>query len=81
MADEGEAKALAEKRLRLHNKLMRMVTFTFPGNPMLVAGVTVQLDGFGGWDGKHIIKQAVHTVSTSNGYTTKITARRCLEGY
>lgn len=78
--DEGEAKALAEKRLRLHNKLTRFAAFTFPGNPALVAGVTVQLEGWGGWDGKYIVKQAVHTVNSS-GYTTKITTRRCLEGY
>ena len=80
VADAREAKALAEKRLRLHNKLTRMVRFTFPGNPALVASVTVQLEGWGGWDGKYIVKQAVHTVD-ANGYTTKITARRCLGGY
>lgn len=80
VSDTGEAKALAEKRLRLHNKLTRFASFTFPGNPALVASVTVQLEGWGGWDGKYIIKQAVHTVNSS-GYTTKITARRCLGGY
>jgi len=80
VADEAEATALAEKRLRLHNKLTRFASFTFPGNPALVASVTVQLEGWGGWDGKYIVKQAVHTVD-ANGYTTKITARRCLGGY
>ena len=81
VANAGEAKALAEKRLRLHNKLTRLVTFTFPGDPALVAGVTIQLEDWGGWDGKYIVKQAVHTVSSTGGYTTKITARRCLGGY
>ncbi len=81
VADAGEAKALAEKRLRLHNKLTRMVRFTFPGNPALVASVTVQLEGWGGWDGKYIVKQAVHAAGSSGGYTTQIKARRCLEGY
>lgn len=80
VSDAGEAKALAEKRLRLHNRLTRFASFSFPGDPALVASVTVQLEGWGGWDGKYIIKQAVHTVDTS-GYTTKIKARRCLEGY
>lgn len=80
VSDEGEAKALAEKRLRLHNRLTRFASFSFPGDPALVASVTVQLEGWGGWDGKYIIKRAVHTVDTS-GYTTKINARRCLEGY
>jgi len=81
VANVDEAKALAEKRLRLHNKLTRQITFSFPGTPALVAGVTIQLEDWGGWDGKYIIKQAVHTVSSTSGYTTKITARRCLEGY
>ncbi len=80
VSDAGEAKALAEKRLRLHNRLTRFASFSFPGDPALVASVTVQLEGWGGWDGKYIVKRAVHTVDTS-GYTTKINARRCLEGY
>ena len=76
----GEAKALAEKRLRLHNKFARTAAFTLPGNPALAAGVTVLLDKFGGWDGKYIVSQAKHTVKPS-GYTTDIQLRRCLEGY
>ncbi len=74
--DAGEAQALAEKQLRLHNKFNRTASFTLPGNTGLVAGVTVQLEGFGGWDGKYMVKRAVHTVS--NGYTTKIELRKVL---
>ena len=77
----AEAKALAEKHLRLHNKYSRSASFTIPGNPNAVAGVTVMLGGWGGWDGKYIIKQAVHTVDSSGGYTTQIKLRRGLEGY
>ncbi len=75
----GEAEALAKKRLRLHNKLAKTATFTFPGNVGLVAGVTVQLKGWGGWDGKYIVTKAVHTVG-SGGYTTEISLRKAL-GY
>lgn len=75
-----EAKALAEKRLRLHNKFNRTAAFTLPGNPALAAGVTVLLEKFGGWDGKYIVSQARHTVRSS-GYTTDLQLRRCLEGY
>lgn len=81
VANAGEAKALAEKRLRLHNKFTRTASFTLPGNTALVAGVTVMLADWGGWDGKYIIKQAKHTVDSSGGYTTQITVRRVLEGY
>lgn len=76
----AEAKQLAEKMLRLHNKNQRGAEFTMPGNPALVAGVTVNLAGWGGWDGKYIIKTATHTVGGS-GYTTAISLRKVLEGY
>lgn len=67
----GEAQALAEKHLRLHNKFSKKISFTFPGNTALVAAVTVQLKDWGAWDGKYLVTQAIHTVGTS-GYTTKI---------
>lgn len=70
----GEAQALAATYLRLCNKFARTISFTLPGNTSLVAAVTVQLTGWGGWSGKYLITKAVHTVGSS-GYTTKI------EGY
>lgn len=79
VTNAAEAKALAAKHLRLHNKYEKTATFTVPGNPLLVAGVTFNVEGFGGWNGKYIVKQAVHTIS--NGYSTKIVGRRVLEGY
>lgn len=76
----AEAKAMAEKQLRLHNKYARTATFTLLGDPDMLAGVTVLLADWGSWDGKYIVKQAKHTVSAS-GYTTAVTLRRVLEGY
>lgn len=73
----GEAEQLARKRLRLQNKLAKTATFTMPGNVGLVAGVTVQCKGWGGWDGKYIVTRAVHTVA-SGGYTTQISLRKVL---
>ncbi len=81
VATAEEAKKLAEKQLRLHNKFCRTASFTFPGEPDYVAGVTAVLRGWGGWDGKYIIREAKHTVSGSSGYTTEIQLRRVLEGY
>ena len=76
----AEAKAKAEKYLRLHNKFSKTATFTLPGNPNVVAGVTVMLSGWGAWDGKYIVAQASHSVGSS-GYTTQIKLRRVLGGY
>lgn len=79
VSSAGEAKALAEKHLRLHNKFNRTASFTLPGNTALVAGVTVMLEDFGGWSGKYMVKQATHTIDGS-GYTTKIDLRKVLSG-
>lgn len=76
----AEAQFLAAKRLRLHNKYDKSAIFTLPGDPDLLAGVTVELANWGPWSGKYIIKQARHTVG-SGGYETQITLRRVLEGY
>ncbi len=73
----SEAQMLAHKLLRLHNKLETEASFTFPGDTSLAAGCAVELSGFGFWDGKYIIKQAKHTVSSS-GYTTVISLRKAL---
>lgn len=76
----SEAENLAAKQLRLHNKYARVATFTMPGNPALLAGVAITLEGWGVWSGKYIISQAKHSVS-QRGYTTQIKSRKALEGY
>jgi len=76
----AEAKTKAEKYLRLHNKYAKTATFTLPGNPDIVAGVTAKLTGWGAWDGKYIVEQAAHSVGSS-GYTTQVKLRKTLEGY
>lgn len=75
----AEAQTLAHKMLRLHNKYEFEASFTFPGDPKLAAGNTVELSGFGAWDGKFMIKQAKHSLSRS-GYTTAVLLRKCLSG-
>lgn len=81
VADIGEAQKLAKMRLRYHNKFQKTISFTCPGNPDLVSGMCVHLDGFGPWNGKYIIREAKHTLARSAGYTTQISLRRILGGY
>lgn len=76
----GEAKSLAEKMLRMHNKFSKTCQFTTPGDPNLVAGANVDVKGFGAFDGKYVIKQAKHSLGSS-GYQTTISLRNTLEGY
>ena len=80
VSNTGEAQKLAEKHLRLKNKYEYSASFTLPGDPRMVAGVTLAISDFGPWDGKYIIKQVKHSLGGS-GYVTQIELRRVLEGY
>lgn len=75
-----DARQLAMKRLRQKNKKETTCRFTLVGNTLLVVGVTIDVEGYGLFDGKYIINSAVHNV-TGSGYTTQISASKCLEGY
>lgn len=79
VSSSDEAKTLAAKRLRLHNKYEKSASFPMIGDTRLVAGVNVTLKGWGLFDGKYVIKSAKHAVGSS-GYTTKIDLRPALEG-
>lgn len=76
----AEAKTLAQKQLRLHNKYEKTANFTLYGSPQIVAGVAVSLEGWGLWDGKYMVKQAKHNVDGSGGYTTQIRLRTTVGG-
>lgn len=76
----SEAKALAEKRLREHNKFCQTAEFGMQGNTAAAAGCVVLLPNWGSWSGNHLIRRAVHTVG-ENGYETTIETRKVLEGY
>lgn len=77
--NEAEAVRLAKKKLREKNKDAVKIGLTIPGNLEAVAGVTTLIEGFGKLDGKYIITKAGHSIS--NGYTTSLDLRRCLDGY
>ncbi|GEB35312.1 phage late control D family protein [Brevibacillus parabrevis] len=79
VASVAEAQRLAKKKLREANKDSTQVSITMVGNPQYVAGVTVNLSGFGNFDGKYIVTRATH--SQQSGYESSLELRRCLEGY
>lgn len=74
-----EARKLAMKRLRAKNKDRFSASLKIIGETDAAAGATVNIKGFGDFDGKYIIKTAAHSIS--NGYTTALTLRKCLEEY
>lgn len=75
----AEALNLAKKRLREKNKDEVTGSLNMLGNFVLLSGVTVNLLGFGAFDGKYLITRASHDIGS--GYTTNIDVRRCLNGY
>jgi phage protein D len=79
VSNSAEAKALAQKHLRMHNKYAKTASITLLGNPKVLAGVNADLENFGAFNGKYVVKQATHTVGSS-GYTTKVELRCTVEG-
>lgn len=72
----AEGQRLAKKKLREANKGATTVNLTVTSEGHLDAGMTVNLKGFGKFDGKYIITQVTHSQNTVN-----LALRRCLEGY
>ncbi len=70
----ADARVLADKLLRARNKFEKTGRFTLPGNPSLVASEGIDLEGWGAFDGRYIIKRTVHDVS-SGGYKTDMELR------
>ena len=79
MTDIADAERLAKKRLREQNSEEITGTFDMVGNPLMLASVTLNIAGFGAFDGQYIITRAQHDLGA--GYSTSIDVRRCLDGY
>lgn len=74
-----EARKLAMKRLKAKNKDRFSASLKIIGDAGLAAGATVNVSGWGTFDGKYMIKTAAHSIGS--GYTTDLTLRKCLGGY
>lgn len=79
VTSESEAYDLAWRRLRQANKGETTAQFTLPGDTSLVAGLTVQVSGFGAFDNKYIIETAEHSVKEN--YQLSLDLRQVLTGY
>lgn len=79
VTNREEARQLAMKRLRQKNKGEFTAEVSLAGDVRLVAGVTVELAGYGAFDGKYIIETAGHTLT--GGYKVSLKLRRVLEDY
>lgn len=73
---DSEAAALrkAMMSLREKNKESGKASFSLVGDIRLAAGVTVQIEGAGWFDGRYLIESASHKIG-SGGYTTDVEVR------
>lgn len=72
----AEGQRLAKNKLREANKEATKVDLQVIADKHLDSGMTVNLKGFGKFDGKYIITKVVHSQSA-----IPLSLRRCLEGY
>ncbi|QCT03810.1 hypothetical protein E6C60_3099 [Paenibacillus algicola] len=73
----AEANRLARNRLREKNKQAGKARFTLDGDIRIASGVTVNVKGYGRFDGKYIIESAHHSIGM-NPYQTDIEIRKVL---
>lgn len=70
--NEGQARMRAKAELARENEKKQSGNIEIPGNPYVVAGQIIALDGdFGKWAGRYVVKQSRHQI-TRGGYTTNI---------
>ena len=80
VTSRAEAERLAKATLRKLNLRKLTGSMTLVGDTRLVAGVVVEVRGFGSFDGRFFVESATHSVSGS-GYTTSINVRRVNNKY
>lgn len=75
-ADEGTAQLKAEAALDDHNEYQQTGSLSMMGNPQLIAGNKITLEGFGVLSGEWLITNARHAFDRSSGYSTDIDVGR-----
>jgi phage protein D len=73
----AEARQLAMRRWRQKMREEYQAAFTLVGDVSLVAGVTVEVEGWELFDGKYIVSRVICRV-TASGFSDEVTLRRCL---
>lgn len=74
--NDQQAEAMAKASLYRFNSLQQEGSIDVDGNPFLVAGNTIQLNGLGVFSGKYYVKESSHTVSVDGGYSSSASIKR-----
>jgi phage protein D len=73
---KATVEAKAKAALSAANLQQTGGSLTLPGNPKLVAGVTLALGGVGALDGKYLVESARHRLDRGSGYVTELEIKR-----
>lgn len=77
VSSQAEAQRLARNNLREKNKEAGKASLTLVGDIRMAAGLTIDVVGWGRFDGKYIIDNCRHQID-GGGYTTTMEIRRVL---
>lgn len=72
----AEANRVAKNRLREKNKQFGRASFTLEGDTRIATGITLEIKGWGKFDGKYIVESCTHT--PTGAYVTSIEIRKVL---
>jgi phage protein D len=70
-----DAEAIAKSNIHEANKKETTGSISMMGDMRFVAGVNVQISGWGKFDDKYFIEKATHSVSMGSGYATNLELR------
>ncbi len=71
-----QARLKAQAALHAHNMLFTEATLVMPGSIAMASGNTIEVSGFGEFDGIYIIVVARHRLDRAHGYTTHLEVSR-----
>ena len=74
---ENKEQALLKASAALNKNLPIEGTVTLIGNPNVVAGLNIQLNGIYNLSGKYHIKSAKHIIDRNTGYKTELEVEKC----
>ena len=66
----------AQAALNVHNMFFTEASLVMPGSIAMASGNTIELSGFGEFDGAYIILVARHRLDRAHGYTTRLEVSR-----
>lgn len=76
--NDEQAQARARGELKEKNKDKTTGSLSIEGNPQTVAGININLTGFGHFSGKWHVTETRHTVDAQGGYTTDAAIRKIM---